>query len=347
MTNQEGLISDLIEWSDARELGLRGQAWSNEGRESPYDRFPAALQPGIPQKLWRLGTNSAGLYCDFRTSAKNIYIRWTAEPATTVNGYSAPCGASGYDLYGRDSGGVWRWVGSQESWRAPDCDGRLNRAELDGQEREYRLYFPLRTRVLEVLVGGDSELKAALESDLKKVAYYGTSIVHGAGVSRPGLTHAAQIARRFNLEVWNLGVCGHAYCEPEICTAIGRLDPDLFLFDVLPNNSEESIGERLGYLINSVRVQHPATPIVLIGDRVFGDASFLPQREQIFEKKNAAQRQLFDKLVSAGDKNLFLITHPSWFGDDFEGTSDASHPNDLGAARMAAALGDKLAHFFA
>lgn len=73
-------------------------------------------------------------------------------------------------------------------------------------------------------------------------------------------------------------------------------------------------------------------------DRVYGDAAFVPERQRVYQEKNASLQKVYDQAAAAGIKDLHIYFADSWFGDDFEGTSDASHPNDLGAWRMAESL---------
>ena len=104
---------------------------------------------------------------------------------------------------------------------------------------------------------------------------------------------------------------------------------------MLPNNSPAEILERLPSFIQQLRKGRPNTPILLVENRKFGDASFLPHRETQRLEKNAAQFTVFQQLQASGLSNLHIAKTESWFGDDFEGTNDGSHPNDLGAWRMA------------
>ena len=46
----------------------------------------------------------------------------------------------------------------------------------------------------------------------------------------------------------------------------------------------------------------------------------------------------FDLLVSSGVKNLHYIAGETLLGDDTEGATDGSHPNDLGFMRQADAF---------
>ncbi|MCC5850375.1 MAG: SGNH/GDSL hydrolase family protein [Verrucomicrobia bacterium] len=325
-------------WHSAVELNPRGLGWLGEERENFWDRFPLELKDKIEEPLWNLGTESAGIYVDFQTDAREIRVRWEMAERWAFGGYETGCGISGFDLYGRDEKREWRWAGS--FFTGNDCkgEGTLTRMPLDGVAREYRLYFPLRRRVLSVEVGADAEVTAVPPDTLPPIAYYGTSIVHGAGVGRPGMTHAAQLGRALDREVLNLGVCGRARCEPPVAEALSRLNPCLYLIDVLPNNGAPEVPERVSKLLHILRNRHRDIPILLLGDRVYGDAAFMPGRAVDFQQKNEALTRVVEEAKAAGLDPLHLHLAADWYGEDGEGTTDASHPNDLGAHRMAVQL---------
>lgn len=329
-----------VHWTVAAHLGVRGLAWPHEPRAQPFDRFPAALQAQVPDALWNLSTQSAGLYVEFRTKARDLFARWTVEPvgAHQRDPYMTKTGQGGVDLYGRDGHGGWQWAGSHEPWGEPACHCKINRAELDGVERTYRLYLPLMRRVLSFEVGARAPL-AALPADARRpIVYYGTSIVHGAGVSRPGLGHAQQIGRALDREIINLGFCGRAWCEPAVAEWLGRQPAALYIVDPLPNNSPEALAERLPIFINSLRAADPVTPILLVGERLFGDAAFIPQRGESCQAKNRVLEQVVQDARGAGMGGLHVTLSPNWYGIEGDGSTDANHPNDLGAARLAQAL---------
>lgn len=331
---------DGVKWQDAQALGLRGIGWRTEHREQPFDRFPSFLRTKISPRLWELSTWPAGVHVDLRCAAKNLFVRWTLDMKAdrSIEAYQAACARSGLDGYGRNADGAWRWIGSQECWKEPVCDGRLNRLVLDGADREYRIYLPLMRRVLKMEIGAREPIRPGGPKDDQPIAYYGTSIVHGAVVSRPGMTHAAQLSRALNRDVLNLGVCGRAWCETDLAHALGQLAPALYLVDVLPNNDVEQILQRLPPFLQILRQARPNIPILLLGDRAFGDDAYIPERKQLFLAKNTALKDTVDDLQRGGMTGLHLAFHPSWFGEDGEGSTDGSHPNDLGATRMAAAL---------
>jgi hypothetical protein len=328
-------IKDL-EWHNVDEKNLRGLGWKDEHRTSPFHRLPKTLQSEIPSQLWDLGCESAGLYIDFVSNATDICVRWEVKKSQECHLYMSYMGRSGLDLFGRDGSGKWRWAGSISANDDKKFNGQLNSEPLDGCTREYRLYLPLMRQVQSIEIGTRGSLDFCKPIERKPIAYYGTSIVHGAGVSRPGLSHCSQLGQCLDREFINLGFSGRAFCELPIATALGRLDPCLYIVDVLPNNSAPQLLERLPQFLELLRKSRPKTPILILGDRVFPNSTFQPLLGDTFRTKNHTLEMIVQQLIDHGKKRLHLHLHPDWFGPN--GSSDGSHPNDLGATRMAEAL---------
>lgn len=57
--------------------------------------------------------------------------------------------------------------------------------------------------------------------------------------------------------------------------------------------------------------------------------------ERYHLKDRAELKAAFDRLQKDGAKNLFYIPGGHLFGDDGEGSTDGSHPNDPGFMRQA------------
>jgi lysophospholipase L1-like esterase len=87
-----------------------------------------------------------------------------------------------------------------------------------------------------------------------------------------------------------------------------------------------------------LRQSHPATPILLLDQRRWPNAAFIPEHAESIREKTAALTQAYEKLKSAGDANLHYRAGDDLLGADGEATVDGSHPTDLGMMRYADAL---------
>ncbi|MEP7257207.1 MAG: SGNH/GDSL hydrolase N-terminal domain-containing protein, partial [Flavitalea sp.] len=86
---------------------IEGQAWPKEVKAT-YDRFPARAEKTVPEEVWNLSANSAGLYIKFKTDAKKISVRYGVKGKLAFPHMPAT-GVSGLDLYGTDPDGNWFW----------------------------------------------------------------------------------------------------------------------------------------------------------------------------------------------------------------------------------------------
>jgi hypothetical protein len=112
----------------------------------------------------------------------------------------------------------------------------------------------------------------------------------------------------------------------------------LYIIDPLPNNSPDDLAERLPPFLRIVLEGRPSTPTLLLGERQMGDAAFMPIRGEVFSRKNHVLERVVDDARAAGASDLHVAVNHNWYGDDGEGSTDANHPNDLGASRMARSL---------
>jgi len=334
MSTSEAEWMNELNWVNASALTVGGLGWVNETRLHPYDRLPASLQDAIPKDTWWLSRQSAGVHVDFRSAARTIAVRWEMDAGESKprDPYMALSGRAGMDLYGRDGSGRWQWVGTQEPYGDPHASGKLTKLPLDGVERDYRLYLPLLRQTLKVEIGCDAPLSASEPDPRLPIVYYGTSIVHGAGVSRPGCGHAQRLGMTVDCEVLNLGFCGRAHCEKSLADSLSRQPARMLIIDPLPNNSAELLEERLLPFLEILAEGHPRTPTLLVEERLFGDAAFIPRRGIDCRAKNHALHRIIEKRRAVGKDNLHLVTMPEYYGMD--GSTDANHPNDLGADRL-------------
>ena len=99
--------------------------------------------------------------------------------------------------------------------------------------------------------------------------------------------------------------------------------------------NEESVTERTVPLVKKIREAHSRTPILLVEDRSFTNTPFFPSFETHHNKSLEALKRSFSKLIESGVENIYYLDGDNLLGDDGEGATDGSHPNDLGMVRYA------------
>ena len=333
-TNQAG----GLQWHDARELGVEGKGWVET--KHFYDRWPAGAEAKLRGAVWSLGEDSAGLAVRFVTDATSISVRWTLRRERLAMAHMPASGVSGVDLYVKAKG-KWHWLGSGRPDKYPTEEKSLA-AHMQPGRREYLLYLPLYNGVEELKIGvpQEAEFEPALPrpEGLKPIVFYGTSIVQGGCASRPGMAYPAILGRRLERPQINLGFSGNAWGEPEVAQLLAELNPAVYVLDPLPNMKEESVGARLERFMEILRGAHPKTPIVLVESIAYPDGDLVGPRGERYTKSNARLRELYQRLVRAGDKHLLYVPAEGLIGADSEGTVDGTHPTDLGFMRMADAI---------
>ena len=328
-----------IQWTDIRELGIEGQGWRET--KAPYDRLPARAENQVREPVWRLSRHSAGMHVRFVTDATSIQAHWALTSTNLAMTHMAATGVSGLDLYVKTEKGDWRWLAVGRPGNQTNVAALIT--NLPPGRREYLLYLPLYNGTQFVEIGvpaGASMTKAGPwgPGRRKPILFYGTSILHGACASRPGMVHSAILGRRFQFPHLNLGFSGNGKMEPELADLLAELDPSVYVLDCLPNMVAAEVTERVEPFVKKLRAAHPRTPIVLVEDRTYADSFLVSAKRQRNENSRAALRAAYERLQKSGVKDLSYVKGADLLGDDGEATVDSSHPNDLGFMRQADAL---------
>jgi len=325
-----------LEWIDAKQLTVEGLGFKDV--KSPYDRLPGRAEGVVPAPVWNLSRDSAGALVRFTAATPEIQARWTITNKNLAGANITAIAASGLDLYAKSDAGKWRWLGMGQP-KFPDSTAVLVRG-IPATEREFMVYLPLRNAVatLEFGVPKGSTIRRApaRPSGSKPILFYGTSITHGIGASRAGMTHVAMLGRTFNREVINLGFSGNGRMEPEVVKFVAELDPAVFVLDCLPNMGPQQVTDRTVPGVKLLREAHPSTPILLVEDRVNQTAFLVEARRKGHDANHAALRESYAALKAEKVPNLYYLEGARLLGDDGEGTVDGSHPTDLGFTRQAA-----------
>ncbi|MDP4792028.1 MAG: SGNH/GDSL hydrolase family protein [Verrucomicrobiales bacterium] len=326
-------VTDTTIWRDVSEWGVEGQGWLPADLHSRYDRLPAKAEKIVRPPVWSLSRDSAGIAFRFNTDATTIQIRYTVGDKAIALPHMPATGVSGVDLYALDKG-TWKWV---DVTRPKEPATTYTIAGLDPGKRTYMGYLPLYNSTVKIEIGipEGTAFEPIAPRTAKPVVFYGTSITHGASASRPGLCHPAILGRRLDRPVINLGFSGNGKMEPEVVALLSEIDAAVYVIDCLPNMTGAEVAERAEPLVRQLRKARPDTPIVLVEDRSFTNSWIFKARRDRHAENRASLIRAFDLLVSSGVKNLHYIEGENLLGDDTEGATDGSHPNDLGFMRQA------------
>lgn len=332
-------VDGKVLWYDVLSLGLEGRGWAET--KTPYDRLPATAEGKVPDSVWGLSLNSAGMCARFVSDATTLQARWELRSGTLAMNHMPAIGVSGLDLYVKTPDQGWRWIAVGRP------DATANTVTLIGDmppgEREFLLYLPLYNGVSSVKVGvpsgarfGKAPARSAERS--RPLVFYGTSITQGGCASRPGMVHTAILGRRLGLPVINLGFSGAGRMEAAMAELMAQLDPCVYVLDCLPNMGAAELTERVEPFVRTLRQAHPDTPILLVEDRTYANAFISPGARAHNETSRAAYKAAYERLLAAGVSGLHYLPGEGLLGADGEDTVDGSHPTDLGFMRQAAAM---------
>jgi len=311
----------VVAWRDAREFTVEGQAWKDT--EGPWDRLPARAKGQVPEAVWNLGKNTAGVCVRFVTNSSEIHADWDGGDGMF---HMAPTGVSGLDLYERTDDG-WHYV----STGRPNKEHTVRRIAGGRPDRdvEYLLFLPLYHGVTDLKLGfvEGSRFAAApaRPAGEKPVVFYGTSITQGGCASRSGMSHPAILSRRLDREVVNLGFSGSGKMEPIMAEFVGEIDASLFVLECLPNMTDEMLDERVVPFVKRLRELRPDAPILLV-------ESCLQSTDH---PRHVMLRAKYAELRAAGIRDLYYLPNKGLLDTPEEGTVDGVHPTDLGFEHLA------------
>lgn len=322
---------------DASKFYLYGKAFSTS---NTYHRIDTAAYGDLPLTVKRLLTHSAGLAVVFKTNSKSISAKWCVTKAKASNNLT-PIAQKGLDLYIKKEG-KWQFAGVG---RPSDVCSEYNIVKnMDETEKECMLFLPLydELKSLEIGVDKESNIESLDNPFRKRILIYGSSIVHGASAGRAGMAYPAILARKTGLYFINLGISGNAKMEKAAAKMVADVQADAFVLDCVPNPSPEQIKERAEDFVKTVRAKHPKAPVILVQSIIREAGNFdLVIRNRV-AKQNEEITAAYNRLKAEGMKDIYLITAEKLLGNDHDGTTDGTHPNDLGFYRMTEQLAPQI-----
>lgn len=324
-----------LQWHNAEEWGVEGRCWPDQERKRYYDRLPASAEGKVTNAVWGLSRHSAGMTVHFKSNATDIHVRYALMVDKLGMPHMPATGVSGVDLYARDADGKWRWVNVSK----PDKQSMVYpmSERMTASPREWMLYLPLFNGIekLEIGVNEGATFEGVAPKQKGLVVFYGTSITHGACASRPGMCHPAILGRRLDMPVANLGFSGNGKMDAAVGDYLCQLDASVFIIDCAPNMDAKLITERCIPLVKQLRTTRPQTPIILVEDRRNTNSWIHADRNNHHTANHAALKEAFEKLKAEGVGKLHYIEGDHLLGEDADGSTDGSHPSDLGFVRQA------------
>ncbi len=325
---------DELKFYDGQSFTIIGKYHS----EKNYVRFPKEYESKLRKDVWDLGQNSTGISIRFRTNATRITVRWTVMEDNVMD-HMAFTGIKGVDLYAYVDN-HWKYTGTGR------VKGKTSEFTLlrtgDAVYREYLLNLPLYDGIdsLSIGVNSSAEITSPHENYLlakKPVVYYGSSIAQGGCASRPGMAFTNILERAMDRCFINMGFSGSGTFDLPVGEAMSEIDAALYVIDCNPNTKTELIYDRAVALVKYLREKRPGIPVLLVENYYYVNGLGDPKKSED-EKKRAELRHAFRTLKESGLGQIYYKKGDGMIGDDYEGTVDGVHPNDLGMMRMADAL---------
>ncbi len=331
-----------VDWYNVEEWGIEGKGWENTYRY--FDRLPKHAKEMVREPVWKLSRHSAGMQTRFRSDATEIQVRYRLFLDRMAMPHMPASGVSGIDLYAENVTGSSRWMGANRPTAEEDIYTLVN--GLTGLSYLFTIYLPLYNGIesIEIGVPKGATFEPVGPRKAKPIVFYGTSILHGACASRPGMAFTNILGRRLKIPTINLGFSGNGRMELELAQLLAELDARAFVIDCLPNLGPEQVSERTVPLVTTLRKKHAQTPILLVEDRANTNALFKPDRFRHHQNNRKALRAAFEHLQDTQVPNIFYLSGEHLLGLDGEGATDGSHPNDLGMVRYADAYEPALRH---
>ena len=321
------------------EEALRGAGWEGDA-QLPYPRADPADASRLPGDTWATALLPVGVRLELIGDATSVEIDYVC--ATDDLGYRGAGAGTAFTAFRG---------GEQVSKAEASIDGGTVELELELElelgagdaSSTITIYLPegMRPTIFEVRpIGG---LLEAAPKGPRWIAY-GDSITEGWIASGPAFGWTAIAARKYGLDVVNLGYAGS--CRGEIASAeqIAGLPADVISLAYGTNcwtrtpHSRSLFRSGLHAFLEIVRETHPSTPIVVASPIIRPDAEATPNR---LGATLADLREEVEDLISvlhdAGAVNLHLVRGlPLLSGHQLP---DGVHPGDDGHHILAEAIG--------
>lgn len=333
-------------YHDASGLTVIGQAIPTS---KAFTRIDTSAYRFNDKVIDEYACHSTGLAVLFATDSPLIKAKWQTSPANASENMTA-IAQKGLDLYIRQDGEwVFAGVGRPLMSEGPEYavhSGTIVKEMAPGR-KECMLYLPLFDRLDSLFIGvEEGAYVEPLENPFRhRIVFKGSSVTHGLAASRPGMSYVARFGRDNGLYCFNLGFSGKSKLQKEYARYLADVEADAFVFDAFSNPSAEIIDENFNEFVDIIRAAHPQTPLIFMQTERRESRNFDTWREKFeADKQAAAERVVRERMKK--DRHIYFIPSDDFLGHDHIGTSDGSHPTDLGFTRMLDSISPKLRKIF-
>ena len=332
-----------LKWVDGTSLNIYGHTLRNA--QNPYSRIEVKPYGFTNKSIIRYSRYSSGLYVMFKTNSARIAVEWSVAESR-VRDNMTPIVQMGVDLYAKERGGEWRFAAVGRVKTSPKVTTYNRRlvSNMEQTEKEFMLYLPLWSEITDLKIGVDKDATIeAIPSPYKhRVVTYGTSTLHAASPSRPGLAPLARLSRMLGVDFVNFSYSGQGKMEPESAEVLADCKTDAIICYCFGNTSPRQIEERVDGFVESVAKAHPDKAIIFLPPLLNGKNLLdLKKRERAIAKREILNRKMH--ILTKKFKNVYYIDIPDADGGDAEASIDNSHPNDLGFDRILQSYAPKIA----
>lgn len=332
-----------LKWVDATTLNICGHTLRNA--ENPYSRIGTEPYGFTNKAIIRYSKYSTGLYVMFKTNSSQISVEWSLANVK-VRDNMTPIVQHGVDLYTKGENGKWRFcsVGRVSANSKITTYKRSLVRNMEPTEKEFMLYLPLWSEITKLKIGVDKDAEiVAIPSPYKyRVVTYGTSTLHAASPSRPGMGPLARMSRALGVEFVNFCYSGQGKMEAESAEVLADCKTDAIICYCFGNTTPQQIEERVDGFAERLVKAHPDKAIIFLPPFLNGKYHLdQVKRARAIEKRAVLARKM--AVLTKKYKNVHYIDIPDACGTDGEASIDNSHPNDLGFDRILNAYGPEIA----
>ena len=342
------LALEDVKFYDVREDPFEVYGLYNYKKEPVFKRLPDEIGLNVNHGVSHLYLDTAGGRVRFSTDSQYVAIK-ALVPSIYQTRTMSLISCAAFDIYVDDP------VTGESRYRK--CIGPTFEStdSFEGvlhfntrQLRYFTVCFPSYNHVDTLYIGlqQDATVGEGMKyKDIPPIVYYGSSITQGACACRPGNIYENIICRQLGIDYINLGFSGNGKAEDTIVDYMCTLPMSIFVSDYDHNapNAEYLRNTHLK-MYQKIRAAHPDIPYIMLSKP---DYDNLQKLEENIDRLNVVC-DTYRYAYEHGDRNVYYIDGSSIFRGPYEDmcTVEGTHPNDLGFALMADAIGATIRRSF-